>query len=217
VHLRQAAFRPGVYGGFEALIVDGRGAGQHRTVDNNTEDAVTISMPWDMPPDDTSVVLLHRLLGHVIIYHNLAKDTSVFGQIWGHLYDAIFDGNEVQRSQRMWELAGWFVQWLNNRLDVAVSYHTGIRPAGNISERTPEGTAPFGFVAAKDIVIDLIAIDHTAVGIELDANIAGAVVAHNVSTDVREPLRLHEPELVQVLDSPGAKVQGPNTIPQVPK
>ena len=74
-----------------------------------------------------------------------------------------------------------------------------------------------GFVAASDVVIDHNQIDHTPVGIELDANIAGAVVAHNVSTDVREPSRLHEPELVQVLDSSGAKVQGPNTIPQVPK
>jgi hypothetical protein len=270
LRLQEAALRPGAYRGFNVLIVDGTGAGQYRTLEDNTDEAVTVSQPWDVPPDSTSVVLLYRLFGHVIFYDNLAEDTSVLGQIWGHLYDAVFDGNEVKRSQGMWGLAGWFVQWLNNRLDVAVTYHTGVGPAGGVSEPTPEGTTPFGymgftingsvadpkqvpirfpyvrgavirsnhlsyghrvlvmwgyggerkqanFVAARDIVLDHNQIEHTPIGIELDANVAGTAIAHNMFTDVRERLRLHDPGRVLVLDSPKFELQGPNTIPQVPK
>jgi hypothetical protein len=252
LRLQEAAFRPGAYRGFNILIVDGTGAGQYRTLEDNTDETVTISQPWDVLPNSTSVVLLYRLVGHVIFYQNLAEDTSVLGQIWGHMFDAVFDGNEVKRSQGMWGLAGWFVQWLNNRLDMAVTYHAGIGPGGDMSERTAEGRAPFGymgftiggrvadprqlpirfpyvcatiirgnhlsyghrmlvmlgyggdrkpanFVAARDIVIDHNQIDHTPVGIELDANVAGVVIAHNTFTDVRERLRLHDPARVQVL------------------
>ncbi len=170
-------------------------------------------------------------------------------QIWGDLYDVVVDSNEVRRSGGMWGLAGWFVQWLNNQLDVAVTYHSGVGPAGD----TPEGNAEYGymgftiegrittlgipfeyvrgcvirgnrlsyghrvlmmrgyysaerkpvnFVAARDIVIDHNTIDHTPVGIELDANVEGAVIANNVFTDVKEPLKLHNPQRVLVLGAP---------------
>ncbi len=252
LRLQEPAFRPGIYRGFDVQILRGKGAGQYRAVEDNTEDTVTVSKPWDVPPDETSVVLIHRLSGHVIFYGNTAEDTSVLGQIWGHLYDAVFDGNKVLRSQGMWGLAGWFVQWLNNRLDVAVTYHSGIGPAGSPADKTPEGGAGYGymgftiggrvtteltmpfayvrgsvvrgnrlsynqrvlvmwgyggerrrvnFVAARDIVIDHNQIEHTPVGIELDANVEGAVVAHNTFADVKEPLRLHDPERVLVLDA----------------
>jgi hypothetical protein len=152
----------------------------------------------------------------------------------------------------MWGLAGWFVQWLNNKLYVAVTYHSGVGPAGSISAQTAEGAVPYGylgftisgrvadpvqfpirfpyvrgcvvrsnhlsyghrvlmmwgyggepkqvdFVAAHDIVIDHNSIDHTPIGIELDANVEGAVVAHNTFEDTAEPLWLHDASRVQVL------------------
>lgn len=248
VSLQGATFEPETYRDFDVQILSGKGAGQYRTIVSNTADTLTVATPWDVPPDDTSIVLVHRLFGHVIFYGNVAEDTSVLGQIWGHLYDVVFDGNEVRRSQGMWGLAGWFVQWLNNRLDVTVTYHARIGPAG----RTPEGNAEYGyigftisgrvtsseipveyvrgavirsnrlsyghrvlvmwgyggerkrvnFVVARDIVIDHNQIDHTPIGIELDANVEGVVVAHNTFTDVREPLRIHDPKRVLVLDAP---------------
>ena len=81
--LHEVALRPGTYHGFDTLIVDGTGAGQYRTVDDNAEATVTVSPSWDVPPDNTSVVLLYRLFGHVIFYHNLAEDTSVLGRFGG--------------------------------------------------------------------------------------------------------------------------------------
>ena len=142
VRLRGAAFQLDSYRGFDVLILTGRGAGQSRSVGGNSSDTLTLAQPWDVPPDGTSLVLLSRLPGHVIFYRNVAEDASVLGEVWGTLYDAVFDGNEVKRSQGMRGLGGWFVQWLNNRLEVAVSYHAGTGPRGG----SPEGGAEYGYV-----------------------------------------------------------------------
>ncbi len=67
-------------------------------------------------------------------------------QIWGFLYDVTYDGNEVERSQGMWGLSGWFVQWLNNRLKVAVTFHQGVGPTGARSNKTQEASVPYGLM-----------------------------------------------------------------------
>ena len=194
-------------------------------------------------------------MGHCVMYRNAAADTSVLFQIWGALYDCIFDGNTVERSQGMWGLSGWFLQWINNVLDGAVTFHAGVGPRGG----TPEGTAEYGFIgftiggrlallkppfefvrgavirgnqlrhghrvlvmwgyggerrragfqAARDVVIDRNVIEQSPVGIELDANVAGAVVARNTWNEVGQPLRLHAPERVLVLDGSQALLQAP--------
>jgi hypothetical protein len=64
------------------------------------------------------------------------------------------------------------------------------------------------FAAARDVVVDANHIAHTPVGIELDANVEGAVVAGNVFTDVEEPLRLHAPGKVLVLTAPSGGTGG---------
>jgi hypothetical protein len=52
----------------------------------------------------------------------------------------------VRRSQGLWGISGSFIQWLNNRLDVATTFHKGIGPAGREGEQTPERGAPFGMM-----------------------------------------------------------------------
>jgi hypothetical protein len=131
---------PNKYVGVDAQVVAGRGAGQYRAVTANGIDDLTVSPAWDVPPDRSSVLVLHRVQGHVILYANRAEDASVLGQIWGTLFDATFDSNTVDRGQGMWGLSGTFVQYLGNRLNVAVSFHPGVGPVGD----TPEHTAEYG-------------------------------------------------------------------------
>ncbi len=249
--LAKAAFTAGAYRGFDALIVSGRGAGQYRPVEDNGPDSLRVTRDWDVEPDGTSVVLLERLMGHCIFYRNAAEDVSVLLQVWGALYDCTFDGNRVARSQGLWGLSGWFIQWLDNRLDVAETFQAHVGPTGP----TPEGTAEYGylgftiqgrltslgrfeyvrgavlrgnqltrgyrvlvmwgyggeprragFVTARDIVVDRNQIAHTPVGIELDANLQGAVLAGNSFLDVAEPYRLSAPENVLMLKTPPARV-----------
>lgn len=249
LQLQGATFQPEAYLGFDVQILSGKGAGQYRSVVHNTTDTLTISPLWDEIPDMTSLVAVHLLSRHCILYRNRAEDVSNLFQIWGGLYDCIFDGNKVKRSNGMWGLWGWFVQWLNNRLDVAVNYQSGAAwPKGD----SPDGYAEYGitgfsiagrittlptpfeyvrgavirgnrlsyghrilvkygfeggrkrvnFVAARDVVIDHNLIDHSPIGIELDANVEGAVVASNKFEVVKKSLLLHEPRRVLVIDAP---------------
>ena len=210
------------------LVLDGAGAGQTAGIADNTAGTVTIDGSWRVLPQRGSVVLLYQLSGECIAYRNSAQDTSVLLQIWGFLYDVTFDANDVARSQGMWGATGWFIQWLNNRLVSAVTYHQGVGPAG-AGEETPEAGVPYGFVgfvmvgqmtalplhfpyvrgivirgnslsygyrvlvmfgyggrqrkldfnAARDLIIDRNTIDHSPVGIELDANVTAALIREN--------------------------------------
>lgn len=257
LRLIQTNLAPGAYRDFDALIVSGRGAGQHRQVEDNDAQSLRVARNWEVQPDGTSVVLLHRLMGHCIFYQNSAEDTSVFLQIWGALYDCTFDGNTVKRSQGMWGLGGWFVQWLGNTLDTAVTFHTGIGPSGP----TPEGGAEYGylgftiegrltelgqrfeyvrgvvfrdnrlsrghrilvqwgyrrprrragFVTARDVVVDRNQITHTPVGIDLDADVEGGVVAGNTFDKVAGPIRLEAPDNVTILK--GSPARAPEVRP----
>ena len=236
---------PGVYRGFDALIVAGRGAGQYREVEDNDAHGVRVAGDWDVTPDGSSAVLLTRLMGHCVFQRNSAEDVSVLLQMWGPLYDCTFDGNTVARSQGMWGLGGWRIQWLGNVLEGAVTYQSGIGPSGPTPDRTAEygylgftisgrvtevgrfeyvrgavlrgnrlsrghrvlvmwgygGERRHGrFAAARDVIVDRNRIAHSPVGIELDANVEGAVVAGNAFIDVEEPFRLHAPEKVTVLN-----------------
>jgi hypothetical protein len=70
-----------------------------------------------------------------------------------------------------------------------------------------------GFQSARDVVVDRNRIENSAVGIELDANVAGAVVANNSWTQVERPLRLLAPEQVLVLEAPRTLSQAPGGGP----
>jgi hypothetical protein len=249
VRLGKGDVPAGAYRGFDALVVGGRGAGQFREIEDNDGQSLRVARDWDVEPDGSSVVLVSRLMRHCVFQRNTAEDVSAFFQMWGPLYDCTFDGNTVARSQGMWGLGGWRIQWLGNVLDGAVSYHTSVGPTGSTPERTAEyGYVGFttsgrlaemgrfeyaraavirgnhlshghrvlvmggyggprkslGFVAARDIVVDGNRIADSPVGIELDANVEGAVVAGNAFTQVEEPLRLAAPTKVHVIQAPAA-------------
>src|SRR5437867_3105691 len=140
LRLGRGTLTAGAYRDFDALIVSGRGAGQYRQVEDNDAQGIRVARDWDVEPDGTSVVLLHRLMGHCIFHRNSAEDASVLLQVWGALYDCTFDGNTAVRTQGVWALSGWFIQWLGNTLDHAVTFQSGVGPSGP----TPEGTAEYG-------------------------------------------------------------------------
>lgn len=246
--------------GFEVMITDGRGAGQWRTVTASGAESITIDRPFDIAPDDTSLVLIFRMQGFITFYDNEVTDASTLAQLYGPSYDAIMSRNTVRRTQGMWGLWGWFTHWVNNDLDAAVTYHTNIGPRGYTEEKNREGGSPFGLVgyvvrgsltpadnqseipvrppkivytyvrgteirrnklqhgyrillmhgyggprtdnnhvSIADVVIDRNTIKHSRVGIELDQNVARAMITNNVMTDVPEKTRLWKPEQVIVI------------------
>jgi hypothetical protein len=249
MQLADALLVPHSYHDLALLILKGPGAGQYRQIIDNSKDSVTLSAPWTVAPEQSSILLAFQLPGQCIFYRNQAEDTSVLGQIWGFLYDCTFEANRTVRSQGMWGLSGWFIQWLNNELSVAATFHEGVGPAGEGAETTPEGGAPYGFLgftiagwlasqpvslpyvracvirgnhlsyghrilimsgyggvrkqvpdaAAHDVIIDANVIEHSRVGLELDANMAGVLLHENRFKEVPDPMRLAQPAEVLVL------------------
>src|SRR5262249_19579308 len=131
VQLQNASLPAHAYRGLDLLVLDGRGAGQYRTISESGTDVFTVEPAWDVIPDSTSILLAYRLSGDCILYRNEAEDTSALLEIWGYLFDVTLDANEVTRSWGMWALSGWFVQWLNNRLEIAVTLNPGLGPGGS--------------------------------------------------------------------------------------
>lgn len=145
-NVAEFGFAENKFAGFEVMISDGRGAGQWRKVTASGAESITVDRPFDVAPDNTSLVLIFKLQGFITFYDNETTDASTLAQLYGPTYDAIMSRNKVRRTQGMWGLWGWFTQWVNNDLDAAVTYHTNIGPRGYPAERNREGGAPFGLI-----------------------------------------------------------------------
>jgi hypothetical protein len=127
--------------GMTALVLDGKGAGQYRVITSNSADHAALACPWEVVPDATSSIGVWSLMRHMIVYACAAEDTSSFAQLYGSFYDYIVDGCTVERSQGIWGQMGWFVQFRDNTINFANSYHPGIGMRG----ANPEKCAPFGY------------------------------------------------------------------------
>jgi hypothetical protein len=146
VRLKGASLIPHAYRGLDILILSGRGAGQIRQITDNGTDAIAVARTWEVLPDQSTLILAFQLSGDCILYRNRGVDTSVLLQIWGYLCNVTFDSNDTERTQGMWALSGWFIQWLNNRLYAAATFHSGVGPLGVTKDATPEATVSYGLM-----------------------------------------------------------------------
>ena len=124
-----------------ALILNGKGAGQYRVITANTADGATLDKAWDVVPDETSVVGVWSLMRHMVVYDCQCTDASAFAQLYGAFYDYTVANCRVERTQGLWGQMGWFVQFRDNQVSYAQSYHPGIGMRGP----NPEKNAPFGY------------------------------------------------------------------------
>jgi hypothetical protein len=138
---KDANWVPQEFVGMTALILDGRGAGQYRVITTNTTDGATLDRPWDVTPDQTSMIGIWSLMRHMVIYDCRGYDTSAFAQMYGPFYDYIVDNCQVERTQGIWGQCGWFTQTRDNTISYAHTYHSGIGMRGP----NPEKNAPFGY------------------------------------------------------------------------
>ena len=139
---KDAHWVPQEFVGMAALVLDGKGAGQYRVITANTEDRATLDRPWDVVPDETSVVGVWSLMRHMVVYDCRCTDASAFAQMYGAFYDYTVEGCQADRTQGLWGQMGWFVQFRDNRIRYcAAAYHPGIGMRGP----NPEQNAPFGY------------------------------------------------------------------------
>jgi len=95
------SFTPKALVGYKIMILGGTGIGQLATISANTATQVTVSVPWTITPDATSVYTIDQYVS----YHNIAFDnifTAVHNQgdleLYTKSYDNIFANNSLSNS-----------------------------------------------------------------------------------------------------------------------
>ncbi len=115
---------PDYWIGQNVQLVEGRGAGQTRTVTALTNNVVTIDRPWSVAPDATSRYVVAAERQHLLYVDNETEDSSIAIQLYGGLTDGVLARNRCARSGGFvgfgMDYHGiiplWFVQYLDNQI-----------------------------------------------------------------------------------------------------
>lgn len=121
---------PGYWVGRQLQLVEGRGAGQTRTILALTNDVATLDRPWSIAPDATSLFTVAAERTHLLYVDNVTEDSSVAIQLYGGLTDGVLSRNRCARSGGFrgfgMDYHGiiplWFVQMLDNEIREGNSY-----------------------------------------------------------------------------------------------
>lgn len=91
-------------GGFDLVIVGGRGAGQHRHIASTDGPVVLLEQHWNVVPDRTSRFALAAAASKAVIYDNVFDGRSSYGEhdsdstgvlLYGNVYDVVVDSNRI--------------------------------------------------------------------------------------------------------------------------
>lgn len=136
--------------GRDLQIVDGRGAGQTRTVTAIQGSAVTFDHPWDIAPDTTSRFLVTFERKHLLYVDNQSEDVAIAIQLYGGLTDGVVARNRCARSGGFvgFGMASrgtvplWFVQFLDNTIEEGNGYRgpqNDVPPTDSVMEIRDHG------------------------------------------------------------------------------
>jgi hypothetical protein len=104
-------------------ILDGKGAGQYRTLQYGSKGKkIKLDQAWEVEPDETSVVSIAKFHGRLIYEDNQYRDCGVF-QFWGGGIENIVDSNRFVRNAGAHSYAGqvyngimpdWYNEFIDN-------------------------------------------------------------------------------------------------------
>lgn len=174
------------YRGGVVMILDGNGAGQYRRVTANEGREWEVDRPWDIPPDETSIIQIGPHRGRHLFIGNDYSDGGAF-QLYGAALDTIVAKNTGARMDGFfawglnphgwgWQPA-WFCQFLDN--DITEGNGFGHRAwgdaflgalASNNNEIYP-GPLVRGVVFRRNVL-------HSNARLRLSGTVDGAVVEH---------------------------------------
>jgi hypothetical protein len=98
------------YTGNDAVIVSGKGLGQHRAIVGYSNGTITVAPAWNVIPDGTSTVLVETIMDKLVVYRNSfqskdgyasrAEHNATTGVVpYGGCYDWTVDSNTFQRTR----------------------------------------------------------------------------------------------------------------------
>ena len=103
--LEGTKFVENLYADYDFLITQGKGMGQYRTILSNTASTVTLSSPFAIEPDETSIVSIVRRVNNImVIDNNFSRGGNL--QFYGTIMRGVMDGNNIYQSGGINSLSG---------------------------------------------------------------------------------------------------------------
>ncbi len=84
--------------GLTVYILDGKGAGQARNLVACSENNIEVETPWDVVPDESSVISIGKFNGRHIFDNNTFVDIGPSVQLYPPGYECIVSRNNISRS-----------------------------------------------------------------------------------------------------------------------
>ncbi len=208
---------PDYWIGQNVQLVEGRGAGQTRTITALTNNLVSLDCPWSVAPDATSRFVVAAERRHLLYVDNDTEDSSIAIQLYGGLTDGVLARNRSARSGGFrgfgMDYHGiiplWYVQYLDNEITEGNGYRgpsNEMPPRDSVMEFSDHGNdltltrscvirrgilrnnARVNITSANGLVENCV-IQNADTGLAVGAKHASSVVLRgNRFENVREPL-----------------------------
>jgi len=213
------------------LILHGLGAGQCRRVVRNEGREWQIDRPWDLTPDDTSLISITPFRGRYLFVGNEFTDGGAV-QLYAMSIDCVVAENTGTRMDGFYAWGrnphgwgwqpSWFCQFLDNRITEGNGY--GYR-AASLSTFTSDNDEQYGGPLARcgihrrnvlennarirvrgtteDAVVEHCIVRNNDQGIEVQSTTEGVLLRDNTFEKVATPYAGDGLEKTCVLPSPG--------------
>ena len=181
------------------FVLGGRGMGQYRQIAEVAEDerTVTVDRPWDVAPDDTSIVTITMMQQNYLFIDNHFEDAGIALQYYGTSINHVAAGNTSTRAGGFYNSGrwyrhyqpSWYCQFLGNQILEGNGYRFGPNNAtgagdsflGTYGLQRGDNPAPLAYCSVhrrnhlhNNAVIRLRGVSRERPGVR------DAVVEHNV-------------------------------------
>ncbi|MFQ6099211.1 MAG: glycosyl hydrolase family 28-related protein, partial [Armatimonadota bacterium] len=183
--------------GAGVFVLGGRGMGQYRRIAKYDGRVVTLDRPWDVPPDEESLISITMLQRNYLFIGNEFHDVGIALQYYGTSVDHVAFGNKCTRGGGFYNSGrwyhhfqpSWYCQFIENEILEGNCYRFGPNNAtdagpsflGTFGMQSHDGTAPLALCSLhrrnrlrNNAEIRLIGVDRDNPGLR------DVVVEHNV-------------------------------------
>ena len=189
--------KPQDWRGGAMLILDGKGAGQYRRIVSHSGRDWEIDAPWEIAPDDTSLVQITYYRGRHLYIDNTFTDGGPM-QMYGCAFESIIAGNRGTRMNGFIVQGlnphgfgfqpSWFCQMLDNQILEGNAYGGrtgGVTMYGGGDPERFAGPMVRGVVVRRNVL-------HNNAGISIGARVRDVIVENNTVRKNERGITIHE-------------------------
>lgn len=193
-------------------IMDGKGTGQYRYVTANAGREWLVDRPFDVKPDETSIISIFPFRGRTLVVGNRFEDANWVNMGYGSSLDVICADNELFRCgyllnyglrQKDGVHASWYIQYIDNQihegytqLEISSDQREHELYHGTVTRYCVQRGAHLhpdnsGLISVKgmatDVIVEGSTLDHLRNEIFVDKNTAGVLLRNNKFPAAKTP------------------------------